>query len=545
MADGPPPPPPPPHGQNPRPPGGLPDGNYDIFIIPPHSAGGGFLYLPSLQPQRNSFLAGIAVALAGVSIGYIVLPVLSTWLQGVMAGPGVGLLVIIACVGVGAWAIGKTSAENSSSENGTGGGSASGKSRPQYGSARPPPNAYAQQPSPGDEVPPPPKPEPENPKPAPAQSGWEKAREETKRRAEEMKRAEELRRRREAAQKLREEQQRAKEEAERAAQKAKEEAEAAAQKAKEEAEKEAKAAAEKLKWEQMRARQKEQLERAARERLAKEKADKDREAREKDTREREAREKAEKAKAEREAAVKARLEKMRAERVASASMSDIGSKTSSPPKPYVKPTAKSYVGTEEYSARPYDTPSAKSRPMTYKSSASSISGLSESSYAPSMSTARTTPPPSYRGPYSTNDPGKIQIKAVYLFSDSFPGKPIQQLVAGERPITDGLILKIETAGLFIDDDVRGVAQREWDVKAWTLKAVEDGGFKGGGKFHVFRAFVKDGENKRYVFVMEPKEAQKIKLGLDKLKQGSQLKKLDSSSMKESEVKGVLGNLGWI
>lgn len=539
MADGPPPPPPPPHGQVPRPPGGLPDGNYDVFIIPPHSAGGGFLYLPSLQPQRNSFLAGIAVALAAVGIGAVVVPVLSAWFQGVMAGPGVGFLLLIACVGVGAWAIGKTSAENSGSENGTGGGSASGKSRSQYGSARPPPNAYAQHPSPGDEqAPPPPPPRtgsyaPPPPKPAPAQSGWEKAREETKKKAEEARRAEDLRKKREAAQKMRDEQQRAKEEAE-----------AAAQKAREEAEKEAKAAAEKIKWEQMRARQKEQLERAARERLAKEKADKDREAREKDTREREAREKADKAKADREAAVKARLEKMRAERVASTSMSDLGG-NASPPKPYVRPTAKSYVGTEEYSARPYDTPSGKSRPMTFKSSASSISGLSESSYAPSMSTARTTPPPSYRGPYSNNDPGKIQIKAVYLFSDSFPGKPIQQLVAGERPITDGLILKIETAGLFIDDDVRGVAQREWDVKAWTLKSVEDGGLKGGGKFHVFRAFVKDGENKRYVFVMEPKEAQKIKLGLDKLKQGSQLKKLDSSSMKESEVKGVLGNLGWI
>ena len=39
-------------------------------------------------------------------------------------------------------------------------------------------------------------------------------------------------------------------------------------------------------------------------------------------------------------------------------------------------------------------------------------------------------------------------------------------------MTDGLILRITTEGLFIDDDVRGVPQREWDVKAWTLKLVE-------------------------------------------------------------------------
>ena len=79
MDDDPPPPPPPPHGANPRPAGGLPDGNYDIFIIPPHSAGGGFLYLPSLQPHRNSFIAGIFCTLAAVGIGMIVLPVVIAW----------------------------------------------------------------------------------------------------------------------------------------------------------------------------------------------------------------------------------------------------------------------------------------------------------------------------------------------------------------------------------------------------------------------------------------------------------------------------------
>ncbi|TKA36461.1 hypothetical protein B0A49_14001, partial [Cryomyces minteri] len=61
----PPPPPPPPHGDNAKP-SGLPNGNYDIFIIPPHSSGSGFLYLPSLQTHRNSFLAGVAATLLAV-----------------------------------------------------------------------------------------------------------------------------------------------------------------------------------------------------------------------------------------------------------------------------------------------------------------------------------------------------------------------------------------------------------------------------------------------------------------------------------------------
>jgi hypothetical protein len=60
---------------------------------------------------------------------------------------------------------------------------------------------------------------------------------------------------------------------------------------------------------------------------------------------------------------------------------------------------------------------------------------------------------------------------VYLFNDLFP-KPVAQLVASVGKVTDGLILKIQSEGLFIDDDVRSIPQREWDVKAWTLKMVE-------------------------------------------------------------------------
>lgn len=47
-----------------------------------------------------------------------------------------------------------------------------------------------------------------------------------------------------------------------------------------------------------------------------------------------------------------------------------------------------------------------------------------------------------------------------------------QLVSNVGKVTDGLILKIQSEGLFIDDDVRNIPQREWDVKAWTLKLIE-------------------------------------------------------------------------
>jgi hypothetical protein len=77
-----------------------------------------------------------------------------------------------------------------------------------------------------------------------------------------------------------------------------------------------------------------------------------------------------------------------------------------------------------------------------------------------------------RAPYATKDPDKIVIKAVYLFMNQFAKTPASNLLSGVGAVTDGLILRVTTAGLFIDDDVRGVPQREWDVKAWTLKSVE-------------------------------------------------------------------------
>ncbi|KAI1122913.1 hypothetical protein F5Y10DRAFT_252967 [Nemania abortiva] len=148
----------------------------------------------------------------------------------------------------------------------------------------------------------------------------------------------------------------------------------------------------------------------------------------------------------------------------SATQSTTSSGTRRPP----PPTAQSFRGTDDdaYSYRPYDQPKSHNR----RRSGETI--FTESSYAPSQSTSRTTPPPSVRGPYSTKDPDKIVIKAVYGFLNQFSKTPASQLVSGVGHVTDGLILRITTEGLFIDDDVRGVPQREWDVKAWTLKLME-------------------------------------------------------------------------
>lgn len=565
MQDEGPPPPPPPHGSNPRPPGGgLPDGNYDIFIIPPHSAGGGFIYLPSLQPHRNSFIAGIFVAMAAMGIYVIVMPVLLAWLTSTVGGNGAGVLILVAIVGLAAWAIGKTTAENSAGSGGSASGSGSGthkagaEGRQNHRSNGPESQNYTPPPPPPpheDASPPPPK-----PKPSTAQSGWEKAREETRRREEERKRSEELRKKREAAQKMREEAEaaakKARDEAEGAAKKVREEAEAAAreaeaaaQKAKEEAERNAKVKAEKEKWEQARAREKAQRERDARERIAKEKENREKEAREKEANEKEAAAAAEKAKAaadkitaERTKAARERIEQLRTERTRAASASG----KTSPTKAYVQPTARSAVGTEDaHSYRPYDTrssPAGRAK-SAFHSSASSISGLSESSYAPSISTARTTPPPSQRGPYSTMDPNKIQIRAVYLFSDSLPNKPVAELIAGQGSVTDGLILNIKTEGLFIDDDVREVPQREWDVKAWTVSLMEHGVSKAKG-LHVFRATIRDTENKKYTFVLGPKEAHKVASGMQRMKDGSLTRKLAIKEIKENDMNKLLVNLGY-
>jgi hypothetical protein len=150
-----------------------------------------------------------------------------------------------------------------------------------------------------------------------------------------------------------------------------------------------------------------------------------------------------------------------------------------------------------------------------------------------------------RGPYTTKDPDKIVIQAVYLFMNQFAKTPASQLMSGVGPVTDGLILRITTEGLFIDDDVRGVPQREWDVKAWTLKLLETGEWKDRG-LHVLRATINDQQGKRYVVVLDESEGWKVAAGLQRLRRGAQATttKLGVSSMPSAEAKGTLDMLGW-
>ncbi|KAI4728723.1 hypothetical protein E4T49_03436 [Aureobasidium sp. EXF-10728] len=577
MADAPP-PRPPPHGPNPKSTsGGLPEGNYDIFIIPPHSSGSGFLYLPSLQPQRNSFIAGFACAIFCYLVWITAVPVLGQWLSIIAASGSAGVLLLVAGVGAVAWAFGKTQAESNHqgphSPPPSGGAGPQGNTGPEGGSKHgrnhsgsyndpthsappprtprqdystppprqeyrsPPQSEYYSQPPPEHNAPPPrPQPPPEynppprhtappppnSPPPTPrpaansppkaaptpqatpappepsarsasdAAASWEKAREETRKREEARKKADELKRVREEA--LRK---------------------------KEEAERQARAAAEKVKWEQARAREKEAREREARERELKDKDAKDKDVREKEKREREARE---------------RIAREKREKAAAAAEA-----AKSPPKPttpaakkYERPSAQSYASTETTSA--YDA-----RTVMSSSTASSYTETL-SSYAPSTSTARTSPPPEYRGPYNTSDPDKIVMKAVYMYNNTAPKKPISQLVSGEANVTDGLVLRISTEGLFIDDDVRRVPQREWDIKAWSLKGIEKGGLN---PHCMLRATIRDMEGRYYLFVIPSDQDWKVDIGLARLRKGNLVRSMGTGSIKAPEMRGLLSDLGWI
>lgn len=209
--------------------------------------------------------------------------------------------------------------------------------------------------------------------------------------------------------------------------------------------------------------------------------------RERDAREREIREARERREKERELREKARATQpntSKNENLGSASPNARKAGDPRPPSPNIRkpenprpaspirkhqpPTAKTVTEADTHSFRPYDKP--KKAVPTATTATSSI--YSESSYAPSFSTSRTTPPPSKRGAYRSEDPNKIVLKAVYTFNNAFTKHPVAQLVSGVGSVTDGLVLRITTEGLFIDDDVRGVPQREWDIKAWTLKLVE-------------------------------------------------------------------------
>ncbi|KIX06209.1 uncharacterized protein Z518_04184 [Rhinocladiella mackenziei CBS 650.93] len=480
----PPPPPPPPHGSNPQGgrSGGLPDGRYDIFVIPPHSSGSGFLYLPSLQTQRNSFLAGVFCTAASFFIYTTAVPVIKEWFLTTINSGGGGVFMLICGVAVVAWAFGKTQSEwaQPGSSNGpNANSSAGGHSRPGhsgYGNT----GTYSQSqsgPPPHPEPPPPPRPNHGANSPPPqsswqrpppqantkantttAKSSWEKAREETRKREEERKRAEELKRRREELEKERQKQ-----------------------------------------------REKDALERLERERKEK----KEREEREAAT------------------AAAAAAEKEKQERAAAAAQS-------SPKRPPM-PSARTERDDDAYSFRPYDRPR-----RTHKAN-SAASMYSESSYAPSESTAKTTPPPSARGPYSTKDPDKIIIKGVFSFNNAFMRTPIAQLISGQGNVTDGLILRITSEGLFIDDDVRGVPQREWDIKAWTMKLAESCEL---GGMHVLRASIRDQEGKKYVFILSQSEGWKVAVGLQRLRRGSQVRAMGVAGLPHNEAKAILENLGF-
>lgn len=64
------------------------------------------------------------------------------------------------------------------------------------------------------------------------------------------------------------------------------------------------------------------------------------------------------------------------------------------------------------------------------------------------------------------------LKGVYLFNAASQNRPIASLVAGLAGVTDGLVLRITTEGIFVDDDVATYSHREWDIKAWTIRLIE-------------------------------------------------------------------------
>lgn len=450
-------------------------------------------------------------------------PAFQAWWANFQGMGNAGMMILVVAVGLGAWSLGRQSTDSSDRGRGGGGsfypgdgssmpgqngfsnagsgphnahpgsppntgpspnahsppppsGSQPGTDKPNGSYQRPPPQPQAEPQA--EPQPPPPKPQPP-PQPQPntartkaetARNAWEKAREEVRRKEEERKAKEaDDKRRAEAAARLKE--LREKEARERAAREV--------ERARKEKEAQEKAAKERE------AQEKEAAEKEAKERKEKEQ----REAREKEIRERLAREREERRKKLEEERKRKEEEAAQARKSSSYAFSSVGEKTNpwpsgkppaaaappspastpttSPTKKPPPPTARTFEGSEDtYSYRPYDQPK---RPAARRMS---NSDMSESSWAPSQSTARTTPPPSVRGAYSTKDPDKIVIKAVYCFMNQFAKTPASQLLSGVGSVTDGLILRITTEGLFIDDDVRGVAQREWDVKAWTLKIVE-------------------------------------------------------------------------
>ena len=81
----------------------------------------------------------------------------------------------------------------------------------------------------------------------------------------------------------------------------------------------------------------------------------------------------------------------------------------------------------------------------------------------------TTTTPSGRKTYVSLHPDKASIRAVAAFHKSVAIAKLRPNYAG---LSEGLILRIAHNGLFIDDDVRGVHQKEWDITTDMLKSVE-------------------------------------------------------------------------
>ncbi|KAG9247615.1 putative reticulocyte-binding protein 2 like protein a [Calycina marina] len=480
-----------------------------------------------MRPNVNSFVAGFASALLVVVIGNALIPAVRLWWQSVKGAGGMGMILVVIAVALGAWALGRTQ-----TDGGPGPGGGPTPQRPPHSDvppqdSAPPPqsgvpphggypgagqhqsngyaNGSAHMPSGntgGENTGPPPKTwQRTNPAPGPADAGpgsspgaagtakgaWEKAREETKRKEEERKSKEADRKRKEELdKKLKEARERDARERE-AREKVVREREAQAKE---------KLHKEQLQKELDRLKREKELnelkERLAKERLAKERIAKEKLAQEKLAQEKLAQEKLAKEKLAKEKLAKESTENKENEgkpKGSTYAFSAVGEKTNpwpqgkhpaarsqpssqgnSPSKarPPPAPSARTYQETEDdqHSFRPYDKPKKPS----HTKAPSSV--YSASSYAASQSTYATTAPPTSRGPYTSKDPDKIVIKAVYAFNNAFLKTPTSQLVSGVGFVTDGLILRITTEGLFIDDDVRGVPQREWDVKAWTMKLVE-------------------------------------------------------------------------
>jgi len=61
---------------------------------------------------------------------------------------------------------------------------------------------------------------------------------------------------------------------------------------------------------------------------------------------------------------------------------------------------------------------------------------------------------------------------------------------------------------------------------------------------VFRASLRDTDQKKYVFVLPSDQAWKVDMGLERLRKGSQARALGMNGIKDAEMKNILGGLGW-